>query len=171
MPSTGFGNYAASKRSAGSDCAAGVAISDLRVGDCVDFWPSAARVGRLLLLAAEMKIPGRLWLQFEVDQRTQAVIRRTTVFDPFGYVGLAYWYLLYPSTAASLAACCGINAVGRCAPAPAPAGRIPRADARAESERSVGKVLRSYGVYLLQMVDYPSGLRPAICTRTPNYTT
>lgn len=23
-------------------------------------------------------------------------IRQTTVFDPAGYVGLAYWYLLYP---------------------------------------------------------------------------
>ena len=44
-----------------------------------------------------MKIPGRLWLQFEVDStEQQAVIRQTTVFDPSGYVGLAYWYLLYP---------------------------------------------------------------------------
>jgi len=24
------------------------------------------------------------------------VIRQTTVFDPAGYVGLAYWYVLYP---------------------------------------------------------------------------
>ena len=44
-----------------------------------------------------MKIPGRLWLQFDVesdDRRTQ--IRQTTVFDPAGSVGLVYWYLLYP---------------------------------------------------------------------------
>jgi uncharacterized protein YbjT (DUF2867 family) len=72
---------------------------DLRVGDTVDFW----RVERferdhLLRLAAEMKIPGRLWLQFEVgpDQNGGAQIRQTTVFDPAGYVGLAYWYLLCP---------------------------------------------------------------------------
>jgi len=24
------------------------------------------------------------------------VVRQTIVFDPAGYVGLAYWYLLYP---------------------------------------------------------------------------
>ncbi len=41
---------------------------DLRVGDHVDFWRvERLESGRLLLLAAEMKIPGRLWLQFEVD--------------------------------------------------------------------------------------------------------
>jgi uncharacterized protein YbjT (DUF2867 family) len=71
---------------------------DLRVGDAVDFW----RVERLeqerrLLLAAEMKIPGRLWLQFEVEaDGAGSLIRQTTVFDPAGYVGLAYWYALYP---------------------------------------------------------------------------
>jgi uncharacterized protein YbjT (DUF2867 family) len=71
---------------------------DLRVGDTVDFW----RVERLepehrLLLAAEMKLPGRLWLQFEVEASGEgSLIRQTTVFDPAGYVGLAYWYALYP---------------------------------------------------------------------------
>ncbi len=71
---------------------------DLRVGDTVDFWRvERLESGRLLRLAAEMKIPGRLWLQFEVDPTERdSVIRQTTVFDPAGYVGLAYWYLLYP---------------------------------------------------------------------------
>ena len=44
-----------------------------------------------------MKIPGRLWLQFDIEsdeRRTE--IRQTTVFDPAGSVGLVYWYLLYP---------------------------------------------------------------------------
>jgi hypothetical protein len=46
---------------------------------------------------AEMKIPGRLWLQFEVDPgEHDSLVRQTTVFDPAGFVGLAYWYLLYP---------------------------------------------------------------------------
>jgi uncharacterized protein YbjT (DUF2867 family) len=72
--------------------------NDLRVGDTVDFWRvERLEPGRLLLLAAEMKIPGRLWLQFEVDPRDRySTVRQTTVFDPAGYVGLAYWYLLYP---------------------------------------------------------------------------
>ena len=50
-----------------------------------------------LLLVAEMRIPGRLWLQFDIegdDRRTE--IRLTTVFDPAGSVGFVYWYLLYP---------------------------------------------------------------------------
>jgi uncharacterized protein YbjT (DUF2867 family) len=71
---------------------------DLHVGDTIDFWRvERIESGRRLLLAAEMKLPGRLWLQFEVEasgRRTK--IRQTTVFDPAGYVGLAYWYMLYP---------------------------------------------------------------------------
>jgi uncharacterized protein YbjT (DUF2867 family) len=72
---------------------------DLRVGDAVDFWRvERFERDRLLCLAAEMKIPGRLWLQFEIrsDERGGAHIRQTTVFDPAGVVGLAYWYILFP---------------------------------------------------------------------------
>ncbi len=71
---------------------------DLRVGDAVDFWRvERLERGRLLRLSAEMKLPGRLWLQFEVDAvERESVVRQTTVFDPAGYVGLLYWYLLYP---------------------------------------------------------------------------
>jgi uncharacterized protein YbjT (DUF2867 family) len=72
---------------------------DLRVGDTVDFWRvERFEAPRLLRLAAEMKIPGRLWLQFEVDPDPDrgARIRQTTVFDPAGYVGLVYWYLWCP---------------------------------------------------------------------------
>ncbi len=71
---------------------------ELRPGDPVDFW----RVERLepgcrLLLVAEMRIPGRLWLDFDVTPDADgAQIRQTTIFDPAGYLGLAYWYLLYP---------------------------------------------------------------------------
>jgi hypothetical protein len=44
-----------------------------------------------------MKIPGRLWLEFEVKPENDGSrIRQTTVFDPAGYIGRAYWYLLYP---------------------------------------------------------------------------
>jgi uncharacterized protein YbjT (DUF2867 family) len=71
---------------------------ELRVGDTIDFWRvERLESGRVLRLAAEMKIPGRLWLQFEVEPTGHcSVVRQTTVFDPAGYVGLAYWYLLYP---------------------------------------------------------------------------
>jgi uncharacterized protein YbjT (DUF2867 family) len=71
---------------------------DLRVGDQVDFWRvERIEPGRLLRLAAEMKMPGRLWLQFEVRREDgQSTVRQTTVFDPSGLAGLTYWYALYP---------------------------------------------------------------------------
>jgi uncharacterized protein YbjT (DUF2867 family) len=71
---------------------------DLHVGDAIDFWRvERLEPGRRLLLVAEMKMPGRLWLQFELEADDDGtLIRQTTVFDPAGYVGLAYWYLLYP---------------------------------------------------------------------------
>jgi uncharacterized protein YbjT (DUF2867 family) len=71
---------------------------NIHVGDRIDFWRVERVVSdRRLLLVAEMRIPGRLWLQFDIegdDRRTE--IRQTTVFDPAGSVGLVYWYLLYP---------------------------------------------------------------------------
>ena len=70
----------------------------IHIGDRIDFWRVERVVpDRRLLLVAEMRIPGRLWLQFDIegdDRRTE--IRQTTVFDPAGSVGLVYWYLLYP---------------------------------------------------------------------------
>jgi uncharacterized protein YbjT (DUF2867 family) len=72
---------------------------DLRVDDTIDFWRvEALEPGRRLRLAAEMRIPGRLWLQFEIDPHADGgvQVRQTTVFDPAGCVGLAYWYLLCP---------------------------------------------------------------------------
>jgi uncharacterized protein YbjT (DUF2867 family) len=70
----------------------------LVVGDAVDFWRvEAIEPGRLLRLAAEMRLPGRAWLVFEVaPDGGGAAIRQTALFDPAGLSGLAYWYLLYP---------------------------------------------------------------------------
>ncbi len=53
---------------------------------------------RLLALSAEMKLPGRAWLQFEVEDLADggSRIRQTAIFDPVGLFGLLYWYGLYP---------------------------------------------------------------------------
>ncbi len=52
---------------------------------------------RLLRLAAEMRLPGRAWLQFEVEaDGSGSRVRQTAEFDPRGILGLAYWYALYP---------------------------------------------------------------------------
>jgi hypothetical protein len=70
----------------------------LRVGDAVDFWRvEAYQPDHLLRLAAEMKVPGRAWLEFEVlPEGSGSAIRQTAVFDPRGLSGLVYWYALYP---------------------------------------------------------------------------
>jgi uncharacterized protein YbjT (DUF2867 family) len=70
----------------------------LRTGDTLDFWRvEAFEPHRMLRLAAEMKVPGRAWLEFEVTgDDTSATIRQTASFDPVGVQGRAYWYALYP---------------------------------------------------------------------------
>lgn len=71
---------------------------DLRPGDPLDFWRVEAwEENRLLRLCAEMKVPGRAWLQFEVERvGERSRITQTAIFDPLGLSGLVYWYGLYP---------------------------------------------------------------------------
>lgn len=69
----------------------------LRAGDALDFWRVESVESRRLRLRAEMKLPGRAWLEFEVTPRPGGSrIRQTATFDPAGLAGLAYWYALYP---------------------------------------------------------------------------
>jgi hypothetical protein len=67
------------------------------VGDTLDFWRvEGIEPGRLLRLAAEMRLPGRAWLQFEVTPEGRgSLIRQTALFDPVGVGGLIYWYGLW----------------------------------------------------------------------------
>ena len=67
-------------------------------GETLDFWRvEAFEPNRLLRLRAEMKTPGRAWLQFEVEPSGQGSrIVQTALFDPAGLAGLLYWYGLYP---------------------------------------------------------------------------
>lgn len=70
----------------------------LAVGDTVDFWRvEAYEENHLLRLRAEMKLPGRAWLQFEVEPAGDgSVLTQTAIFDPLGLPGLLYWYGLWP---------------------------------------------------------------------------
>jgi hypothetical protein len=74
------------------------APKDLHVGDALDFWRvEVYEPDRLLRLSAEMRLPGRAWLEFEVVPGERgATIRQTALFDPVGLLGLVYWYGLYP---------------------------------------------------------------------------
>jgi hypothetical protein len=70
----------------------------LAVGDTLDCWRVVGlETDRVLRLAAEMRLPGRAWLEFEVtpDGDTSR-IRQTAVFEPAGLMGLVYWYGIYP---------------------------------------------------------------------------
>lgn len=73
--------------------------TNLRVGDALDFWRvEAIKPGELLRLRAEMKVPGKAWLEFQAiknnDNTTKFV--QTAYFAPKGLLGLIYWYSLYP---------------------------------------------------------------------------
>lgn len=70
----------------------------LRVGDAVDFWRvEVLERPRLLRLRADMRVPGRAWLQYQLEP-TQGGSRltQTAYFVPHGLAGYAYWYLLLP---------------------------------------------------------------------------
>jgi uncharacterized protein YbjT (DUF2867 family) len=73
----------------------------VRVGDAVDFWRvEEVRAPSLLRLRAEMRVPGRAWLQYEVSAAPGGSrIVQTAFFEPKGVSGLAYWYVLYPAHA------------------------------------------------------------------------
>lgn len=69
----------------------------LRVGDTIDFFRIEKIVlNRELLLCAEMKIPGKAWLRFELKPVSEGtLITQTASFQPHGLWGLIYWYSLY----------------------------------------------------------------------------
>ncbi len=71
----------------------------LRVGDAVDFWRvEALEPNRLLRFRAEMKLPGKAWLQFAIEplDNRMTEIHQVALFKPEGLLGYLYWYLLYP---------------------------------------------------------------------------
>ncbi len=70
----------------------------LLAGDTLDFWRvEEIQRDHLLRLAAEMLLPGRAWLQFEIEANgSGSVVRQTAIFDPVGVLGQLYWYLLFP---------------------------------------------------------------------------
>lgn len=70
----------------------------LHTGDALDFWRvEAITRGERLRLRAEMRVPGRAWLELEVqDASTRRMYRQRAVFFPAGLGGRLYWYALVP---------------------------------------------------------------------------
>jgi uncharacterized protein YbjT (DUF2867 family) len=72
--------------------------TELEPGDAIDFWRvERVEKPKLLRLRAEMKVPGRAWLQWEaVPDGTGTRLVQTALFEPIGLAGYLYWNLLYP---------------------------------------------------------------------------
>lgn len=72
---------------------------ELRPGEALDFWRvEAIESPYLLRLRAEMKVPGKAWLQFESRPQDggKTCFQITAYFAPHGLGGLLYWYALWP---------------------------------------------------------------------------
>ena len=71
----------------------------IRIGDSLDFWRvEALELDRLIRLRAEMKVPGKAWLEFQSlpQESGQTLLTQTAYFAPQGLAGFLYWYGLYP---------------------------------------------------------------------------
>lgn len=71
----------------------------LQPGDVLDCWRvEEVQRPRFLRLRAEMKLPGRAWLEFEVtpEDGGGCHLRQTAVFDPKGLGGNLYWFGIFP---------------------------------------------------------------------------
>jgi uncharacterized protein YbjT (DUF2867 family) len=72
---------------------------DIWVGEALDFWRvEAVTPDRLMRLRAEMKLPGRAWLEFESTPQDggQTLLTTSAYFDAHGLFGFLYWYAMWP---------------------------------------------------------------------------
>ena len=73
----------------------------LRINDVIDFWRvEDLRENERLLLRAEMKMPGRAWLEFTIAPAavaSQNILSVNAYFQASGFWGKLYWYMFMPS--------------------------------------------------------------------------
>jgi hypothetical protein len=67
-------------------------------GSTLDFWRvQIYEPERRLRLMAEMRVPGRAWLEFRSEAKGRStILRQIAWFEPHGLGGLLYWYMLWP---------------------------------------------------------------------------
>ncbi|MCS7058364.1 MAG: SDR family oxidoreductase [Meiothermus sp.] len=72
--------------------------TELLPGEAVDFWRvERAEPPRLLRLRAEMRLPGKAWLEWQLlPEGEGSRLVQTAYFEPVGLTGFLYWWLLYP---------------------------------------------------------------------------
>jgi len=73
-------------------------ISSLRINDVIDFWRiEDLQTDKRLLLRAEMKLPGKAWLEFNIENLNgQNKLSITAYFQNKGILGKIYWYIFLP---------------------------------------------------------------------------
>jgi hypothetical protein len=72
---------------------------NLASGDALDFWRVVdVQPQKRLLLFAEMKLPGKAWLEFKIktDPQGKSYVEQTAIFVPSGLAGLLYWWAVSP---------------------------------------------------------------------------
>ncbi|GAA6756636.1 SDR family oxidoreductase [Thermus thalpophilus] len=72
--------------------------TELLPGEAVDFWRvEAVEPPRLLRLRAEMRLPGKAWLEWQaLPEGKRCRLVQTAYFAPVGLTGFLYWWALYP---------------------------------------------------------------------------
>ncbi len=70
----------------------------LRINDVIDFWRvEDLRMNERLLLRAEMKLPGRAWLEFNIEEDDgKNRLSLKAHYQPRGLFGKIYWYFFLP---------------------------------------------------------------------------
>ena len=98
----------------------------LHAGEALDWWRvEQVERGRLLRLRAEMKLPGRAWLELAVEPGPGGGSRylQRAVFEPHGLAGHLYWKLISPFHAVIFGGMArNITAAAEHLPTPSPSG-------------------------------------------------
>jgi uncharacterized protein YbjT (DUF2867 family) len=72
---------------------------EIYTGESLDFWRvELVTPGRTMRLQAEMKVPGKAWLEFQSEPQAdgQTLLTTTAYFDAHGFLGFLYWYAMWP---------------------------------------------------------------------------
>ena len=72
---------------------------EIWVGEALDFWRvEAVTPDRSMRLQAEMKLPGKAWLEFLSTPQAdgQTLLTTTAYFEAYGLFGFLYWYAMWP---------------------------------------------------------------------------
>lgn len=71
---------------------------EIHAGEALDFWRVEVVIKNTRMrLRAEMKVPGKAWLEFESTQQAEKTLfTATAYFAPHGISGFLYWYAMWP---------------------------------------------------------------------------